>query len=52
MKAFDRMKEKVEGMETQAEVSAQLTGSSADLSLEAKFKAIEVRGSHHDTTTP
>eukprot|EP00617_Octactis_speculum_P023814 CAMPEP_0185767286 /NCGR_PEP_ID=MMETSP1174-20130828/41870_1 /TAXON_ID=35687 /ORGANISM="Dictyocha speculum, Strain CCMP1381" /LENGTH=247 /DNA_ID=CAMNT_0028451379 /DNA_START=173 /DNA_END=916 /DNA_ORIENTATION=+ len=41
MEAFDRMKEKVESLESQAEVSAQLTGSSADVSLESKFKALE-----------
>lgn len=41
MQAFDRMKEKVEQLESKAEVSATLTGSSADLSMEAKFKALE-----------
>merc|ERR1719198_1509075 len=35
------MKEKVETMESKAEVSAALTGASADLSLESKFKELE-----------
>jgi len=41
MKAFDRMKEKVESLEVQAEVSASLPGSAAEVSLESKFKALE-----------
>lgn len=41
MSAFDRMKDKVENMESQAEVSQALTGASADLSLESKFKELE-----------
>jgi len=48
MKAFDRMKEKVESLETQAEVSAQITGSSRDVSIEDKFKALESGNSVDD----
>jgi len=40
MDAFDRMTEKVESMEAQAEVSAQL-GGGADVGLEKRFKALE-----------
>ena len=38
MSAFDRMKEKVESLETQAEVSSNMLGASKDVSLESKFK--------------
>jgi phage shock protein A len=41
MGAFDRMKEKVGVLETQAEVSANLLGAAEDVSLESKFKALE-----------
>merc|ERR1712031_130326 len=41
MSAFDRMKDKVENMESKAEVSMALTGATEDLSLESKFKALE-----------
>lgn len=43
MDAFERMKEKVEMLETKAEVSGQLTGSKlgAPASVESKFRALE-----------
>mmetsp|Transcript_53178 Transcript_53178/g.106654 ORF Transcript_53178/g.106654 Transcript_53178/m.106654 type:complete len:127 (-) Transcript_53178:51-431(-) len=41
MGAFDRMKEKVEQLETTAEVSAGMLGAAADVSLESKFKQLE-----------
>mmetsp|Transcript_20464 Transcript_20464/g.33624 ORF Transcript_20464/g.33624 Transcript_20464/m.33624 type:complete len:299 (-) Transcript_20464:397-1293(-) len=39
--AFNRMEEKVEALESKAEVSRQLTGGAKDLSLEDRFKALE-----------
>jgi phage shock protein A len=47
MDAFDRMKEKVEMLESQAEVSAQLAGA-PDASLEDKFKQLEAGDSVSD----
>lgn len=41
MGAFEKMKDKVEALETQAEVSSNLLGASKDVSLESKFKALE-----------
>ena len=41
MGAFDRMKEKVEALETTAEVSSSMLGAAEDVSLESKFKALE-----------
>jgi len=42
MDAFDRMKEKVEMLETQAEVAGELTaGTATSISSEQKFKALE-----------
>jgi phage shock protein A len=41
MGAFDRMKEKVESLETQAEVSSAMLGAADDVSLDQKFKALE-----------
>ncbi|CAM9739948.1 unnamed protein product [Hapterophycus canaliculatus] len=40
MDAFDRMQEKVETLEANAEIAGELTGSSS-VSLEGKFKALE-----------
>jgi len=48
MSTFDRMKEKVESLEAQAEVSQQLMGASTDLTLESKFKALEGSNSVDD----
>ncbi|KAJ1448801.1 PspA/IM30 family-domain-containing protein [Pelagophyceae sp. CCMP2097] len=42
MDAFERMKEKVEMLETQAEVAGQLTAGAATPSMEAKFKQLEM----------
>ncbi|KAJ8611391.1 hypothetical protein CTAYLR_006509 [Chrysophaeum taylorii] len=39
--AFERMKEKVEMLESQAEVSGQLTAGGTTVDMEAKFKALE-----------
>jgi len=41
MSSFDRMKEKVEQLETQAEVSTGMLGAAKDTSLENRFKALE-----------
>ena len=41
MSSFDRMKEKVEQLETTAEVSAGMLGAASDTSLEAKFAQLE-----------
>lgn len=41
MGAFEKMKDKVEALETQAEVSSNLLGAGKDVSLESKFKALE-----------
>eukprot|EP00168_Porphyra_purpurea_P016035 TRINITY_DN508_c3_g1_i1.p1 TRINITY_DN508_c3_g1~~TRINITY_DN508_c3_g1_i1.p1 ORF type:complete len:279 (+),score=65.03 TRINITY_DN508_c3_g1_i1:116-838(+) len=42
LEAFERMKVKVEELETRADVAAEMTiGGSADVSLESKFKALE-----------
>jgi hypothetical protein len=40
MSTFDRMKEKVEVLEVQAEVSKNLIGAAKESSLEAKFKVV------------
>ena len=41
MDAFERMKEKVEMLETQAEVSGQLQFGASTADMESKFKALE-----------
>lgn len=42
LEAFERMKVKVEELETSADVAAEMTiGGSADVSLESKFRALE-----------
>mmetsp|Transcript_3068 Transcript_3068/g.8957 ORF Transcript_3068/g.8957 Transcript_3068/m.8957 type:complete len:297 (+) Transcript_3068:789-1679(+) len=41
MDAFERMKEKVEMLETQAEVSGQLQFAAGDASMESRFKELE-----------
>jgi len=42
LEAFERMKVKVEELETRADVAAEMTiGGTADVSLESKFKALE-----------
>jgi len=41
MAAFEKMKDKVESLETQAEVSAGMLGGAKDVSLEDRFKALE-----------
>lgn len=41
MSSFDRMKEKVEALETQAEVSSGMLGAAKDTSLENQFKLLE-----------
>src|SRR5690606_3676220 len=39
---FERMAQKVETMEAEAEASAELSADMADVSLEEKFRALEV----------
>lgn len=41
MESFERMKEKVETLEVQAEVTAQISSSTENSSLEAKFRKLE-----------
>ena len=48
MGAFDRMKEKVESLETQAEVSSAMLGAADDVSLDQRFKALEGNSSVDD----
>ena len=48
MDAFERMKEKVEMLETQAEVSGQLQFGASTADMESKFKALEAGSSVDD----
>lgn len=48
MSAFDRMKDKVEQLETTAEVSAGMLGAAKDTSLESRFKQLESGSSVDD----
>jgi len=48
MSSFDRMKEKVEQLETTAEVSSGMIGAAKDVSLEDKFKQLESGSSVDD----
>lgn len=48
MSSFDRMKEKVEQLETTAEVSSGMIGAAKDVSLEDRFKQLESGSSVDD----